>query len=78
MSVNVMVLTPEEFAALPWYARQKAVNRQLRTLRSEPPKGVQSAESAVAWAEKVRTEAAEILAGMPEDPDAAAHRRAIL
>ena len=72
-----MVLTREEFAALPWYARQKAVNRQLRTLRSEPPKGVITCESALAWADSVRREAERLLTEMGEDPQASDHRRAI-
>lgn len=70
-----VVLTPAEFAALPWYARQKVVNAQLRERRRqyEPP----SEQAALDWAEQVREEARALLAAMPVDPDAAEHRAAV-
>jgi hypothetical protein len=71
-----MILTPEEFARLPWYARQKAVNAHIREQRRKydaPPQ-----QSALEWAEAVREEARALHAAMPADPEASEHRAAVM
>jgi hypothetical protein len=71
-----MILTPEEFARLPWYARQKAVNAHIREQRRKydaPPQ-----QSAAEWAEAVRDDARALLEMLGPDPDAGLHRAAVL
>lgn len=71
-----MILTPEEFARLPWYARQKAVNAHIREQRRKydaPPQ-----QAALEWAEAVREEARALQATMPADPAASEHRAAVM
>lgn len=70
-----MILTPEEFARLPWYARQKAVNAHIREQRRKydaPPQ-----QAALEWAAQVRAEATALLEMLGPDPDAEAHRAAV-
>lgn len=70
-------MTPEEFAALPWHARNKVINQRLRLARADH--GVAPSEArSVHWAQKVRDDAVAILSALPPDPDAAAHRAAVM
>ena len=71
-----IVMTPDEFAAMPWYARQKIVNQRLRAQR---PGGVRVPTEArsVEWAREVREDAAALLSAMPPDPHASEHRAAV-
>lgn len=68
-----IVLTPEEFAKLPWYARQKAVNAHIREQRRRYDTPAQ--QMALEWAETVREEARRLLAVMPPDENALQHRQ---
>lgn len=78
MPQPVLVLTAAEWAALPWHARQKAINRQLRESRKPAPTNIETAESVIAWAEGERESARQALASLPIDPFASAHRRILM
>jgi hypothetical protein len=69
----VILPTPAEYAAMSWHARSKAVNAVLRAQRLRV-RDIDATE----WATGVQDEARTLLAAMPVDPDAAAHRAGVL
>ena len=75
--MSVTVMTPEEFSRLPWYARQRAVNRHLRSLRVDPTPAVHRLQENADWAAAVQQQARDLLAALPPDPNASTHREAL-
>jgi hypothetical protein len=68
----IVLPSPEDYKRMSWDARTRAVNTLLRAQRTRV-KDITAQE----WAIGVQDEARALLAAMPVDSEAPAHRRAI-
>jgi hypothetical protein len=68
----IVLPSPDDYARMSWDARTRAVNTLLRAQRTRV-KDITAQD----WATGVQDEARALLAAMPVDEDAAAHRAGV-
>ena len=72
----IMIPTPEELQRMSWHQRQAAMRSG--TTAVEDLRAAYADHAAADFGAYIRAQATALLAAMPADPDAAAHRAALV